>query len=328
MNLFVVTSPFQYICANEARISYNLDKNILIYVEQSTESGIHQMEALFDQNCWDYVIRIPRANRTFSVPKAIRKAKAIIKEKTVNNLIFSEYFGWRTNLILANMTAKNYIYIDDGTATLLEYDDCIAPNKPYTRSRLLQDLLIRLQQLSPPQQRTPNEKLELFSIFDFDDNRVKYKRNNLDFLRTFIDADKVFSTNAPVGLIGQACIGEKRGISIDDYVQDLQKISKEQKNGIFYFPHRTESDEVKNRVKAISGLHYHTPSAPIELEISLADIQLSGIIGVTSTALYTVSKIYSSLPIKVLGGELKGNNYRDARVRQFLNGYFQSYYAK
>ncbi|MHA2879315.1 glycosyltransferase 52 family protein [Vibrio campbellii] len=328
MNLFVVTSPFQYICANEARLSYNLNKNILIYVEQNTESGIHQMEALFDQNCWDSVIRIQRANRTFSVPKAIRKAKAILKGKTVNNLIFSEYSGWRTNLILANITAENYIYIDDGTATLLEYDDCIAPNKPYTRSRSLQDLLIRLQQLSPPQQRTPNERLELFSIFDFDDNKVKYRRNNLDGLRTFIDIDKVFSINAPVGLIGQACIGEKRGISTDEYVQDLQKISKEQKNGILYFPHRTESPEVKNRVKAISGLHYHTPSAPIELEISLADIQLSGVIGVTSTALYTVSKIYSSLPIKVLGGELKGNNDRDARVRQFLNGYFQSYYAK
>ncbi|NVC64600.1 glycosyltransferase 52 family protein [Vibrio sp. 05-20-BW147] len=325
MNVFLITSPFQYICANEARLTYHLEENILIYVEQESETGIRQMKRLFEEDVWQHIIRIPRSNRTFHVPSAIKKVKRLLGNKSVKNFVFSEYYGWRSNLFLANLNAEHYIYIDDGTSTLLEYDDFILPNKAYTRKRIIQDALIRLQGLKPPQHQTRNDKLELFSIFEFNENKVAFRKNNLDGLKKLIHTKNVYHESAPVGLIGQACVGEKRGISIDTYIEELSRIAESEHRGIVYFPHRTESETVKSKVLEINNLTYHQPSSPIELEIALSGQRLSGITGVTSNALYTVSLIYQDLPIQVIGGELKGNNDRDARVRSFLNGYFKNY---
>lgn len=325
MNVFLITSPFQYICANEARLAYKLKNNILLYVEQVSEAGIEQMEKIFDATAWQHIIRIPRSNRTFHVPSAIKKLKKLLGQKTIDNFIFSEYHGWRTNLFLANLTSEHYIYIDDGTTTLLEYDDFIVPNTPYTRKRTIQDSLLRLQGLTPPQQRTQNDKLELFSIFDFEEDNIVFRKNNLDGLKELIHSTNVYENTAPIGVIGQACVGEKRGISIETYIEELSAIADNEPKGIVYFPHRTESEAVKNKVMKIDNLIYHHPSLPIEMEIALSGQKLSGIKGVTSNALYTVSLIYKDLPIGVIGGELKGNDTRYKRVRAFLNSYFKNH---
>ncbi len=69
MNVFLVTSPFQYICANEAREYFNTKNNLLVLVEQDTPRGQKNMDHIFDQSKWDNIIRLPRTNRTFQVPK-------------------------------------------------------------------------------------------------------------------------------------------------------------------------------------------------------------------------------------------------------------------
>lgn len=46
MNLFSVTSPFQYICAIEAKAHYKTKNNILLLVEQASELGLSQQEKI------------------------------------------------------------------------------------------------------------------------------------------------------------------------------------------------------------------------------------------------------------------------------------------
>ncbi len=103
--IFVVTSPFQYICANEARLAYNSKDNTLILIEQDNPAGIQQMAAILQEDNWDSVLRFPRNKRTTTTPKII-KSITTISNNALDTLFYSEYNAWRTKLLMRNLSFK------------------------------------------------------------------------------------------------------------------------------------------------------------------------------------------------------------------------------
>lgn len=306
MNVFLVTSPFQYLCANEARAYFSSTPNCLLVEFGDTEVGIRQLQSLIDSNQWDTVITIPARNRTFQTPKVIKAIHKLCERysSSVDTFYFGEYNGWRTKVLMRNLDFQRYIYFDDGTLTLNEYNQLIVPKKEFYRPRWLQDTLLRLQGCQPVGLLPYSDKLEVFSLFDLPMSDALVHRNEFTQLRQSLNLKRLYSPKAPLGFIGQGCIGEPGHKKLSDYLSDIQTIAKNAEYGVIYFPHRNESEQVTTHVKAIPNLHYHRSQAPLELELYQQNIRLSRLVGLFSTAMYTLSIIYKEIPIKNLDNDV------------------------
>jgi len=327
MNLFLVTSPFQYICANEARIEYNVKDAVLVLVEQSRETGKIQMAKILKEDDWSEVIIIPRTARTKNIPAVIKHIKS--KYSQFNTYFYSEYDSWRTQLIAKNIPFEKHVYFDDGTMTIIEYEDLFKTKTPYKRKRLLQDIQLRLRGVIPTGVMPFPSNFELFSIFDFKDVDFTYEVNSLSNIRSFFSNYSPFMDIAPAGFIGHAMISERGGMTLNSYLEIIQRyITITGCSQLLYFPHRSESvnQHVVQEIKKIKGLVYHTSEFPLEIEFPDKKVQLSSLGGLTSTALYTLSLMYPDLPI--YNALQKKNDYEIGQDKlyysaQRLNAYYR-----
>lgn len=297
MNLFLVTSPFQYICAIEAKAHYKAQNSILLLVEQPSEPGLSQQKKLVNENEWDHVIKIPRTNRTRNLPKVIKEIWQITQKKQINNFFHAEYNGWRTKLLLRNLNIDKEVYFDDGTLTINEYEEEIRPKAIYSRKRFINDLALKLQGIMPIGELPQSEKLELFTIFDIEKSAHTIIKNTLAELKKKVDSTELFEPTAPVGFIGEGAIGHKRRKTQEVYVEEVRTFALNHPQGVIYFPHRTETEETKEAIKNIPNLTYHQSEYPLEIELVEKKIKLSKLIGALSTAQYTASLIYKDMPI-------------------------------
>jgi hypothetical protein len=327
MNLFLVTSPFQYICANEARHQYQTFKNILVIIEQDSEPGITQQQKTVNPDDWDYVIRVERKNRSKNIPLTIQKIKKILNNESIDNFFHGEYKSWRTKLMLRNLPVIKEVYFDDGTLTINEYEESIRPKTVYHRSRFIQDLTIRLRGCKPIGKMEQSNNFEIFTIFDIPNPEHKIVKNTLSKLKDKYNSETLYNKDSPLGFIGQGAIGHKRRKTIDAYEEEIKFFIKEHKKSILYFPHRTESSEVRERLSKIEGLEYHICELPLELEILDKQIYLSGLIGILSTAQYTALMLYPNMPIFNLVNNKQSSDFlltdivqkREERILEMFN---------
>lgn len=314
MNLFLVTSPFQYICAEEALHTYSTDNNILLLVKQNSEPGISQEARLLDRKKWQHIIEIPRISRSKHVPKAIKEIKKLTKGKCVDHFFHAEYMAWRTKLILRNLPIKKEVYFDDGTLTVSEYDESIRPATVYYRPRFLQDLVIRLKGCKPIGHLEQSKNLELFTIFDIEKPKHPIVKNKLSTLRKTYKTQELFDENAPIGFIGQGAIGHKRRKTIKQYISEIKHFSSDSQKQILYFPHRTESEELRREVEKIPNLRYHASELPLEIELVDKQIKLSALVGILSTVQYTSKLLYKDMPIFNLESNIEVQDMTDLNI--------------
>jgi len=298
MNIFIATSPFQYICANEARSAYNTTGNILFLVKQNREPGISQLNHVFCEEDWDHVIWVERHQRTFNVPKAIKEAKRINNNSAVfEGLFYAEYNAWRTKLVRKNLTFSKEVYFDDGTTTVFEYEQYIREEKEFYRPRFLQDLLVRLQGLKPIGRLPHFRQFEIFSIFELLDPIHHNRKNHFLALKEKYGNHAVFQPDAPAGFLGHGAVGGKNGKCIDTYLGEVKQFINHTKTDVIYFPHRTELPEVAEAISQLPGVQYHASSLPLEIELLDKDIKLSALYGTYSNAQYSISVLYPDVPV-------------------------------
>ncbi|WP_061019394.1 hypothetical protein [Vibrio splendidus] len=297
MNLFLATSPLQYICALEAKEYFNCENNILLLVEQKSEHGLIQQEKLVNSSEWEHIVTISRDNRSKQVPHAIKQIKTILADQSIKQFFYAEYNGWRTKLLLKNLPVEQEIYFDDGTMTLIEYGKFILPGKPYSRPRFLVDLKVRFNGCKPIGTLVQSQNLEIFSMFELTENKFKLHANNLSSLKCHYGNPKLYNPNAPIGIIGQGAIGDKNQPSVDEYVQSILGLAEAISSKILYFPHRTEKLAVREKLESHSNIDYHYGEYPLEIELIDKNITLSALVGAYSTAMFTCRKLYPEMPI-------------------------------
>ncbi|AAW84645.1 hypothetical protein VF_0150 [Aliivibrio fischeri ES114] len=321
MNVFLVTSPFQYICAIEAKFHYKSKNNILILIEQNSHIGKKQMSSLIKNEDWDYIFTFPRSNRTFITPKIIKKIKQISSNK-LDTLFYSEYNAWRSKLIIKNLDFQKHVFFDDGTMTYFDYYDYIEPKASFYRPRFLQDIQLRLQGITPISKLDFFDNTEIFSIFEFKNCVITYTENKLNVLKKRINRLNNTSQFEYDVFIGQGSVDEKNRISLKEYITLIKSVLSESKSYLIYIPHRTEATHVTESIKKINGVIFHQPNYPIEVELVENNITPLTITGLSSTALYTLSKIYPNSKIKLVDQQSISKGERDKRIQLYLNEYF------
>ncbi|SHO57602.1 hypothetical protein [Vibrio quintilis] len=320
MNVFLVTSPFQYICANEAREVYQTRNNLLVLIEQDNPIGKKQMSSLLEEKNWDIIIRYPRNNRTKITPLIINKINKL-SQGHLQCLFYSEYQSWRSKLIIRNLSFNKHIFFDDGTMTFFDYYDYIEPKLPFYRPRWVQDYLLKFKGIKPIGKLEFFENTEVFSIFNFPNCHIKYKENTLNILRKKIHSNKKELAYFDV-FIGQGSIDEKGRISVNDYISSIKTAINDSPSQLLYIPHRTEAKHVSSEIKRLKGIIYHHPTFPIELELIEHGVIPKTIIGLSSTALYTLSKIYPESTIRLIEQNCIASTQRDNRIQSYLLDYF------
>lgn len=304
MNLFYVSSAFQYICAEEAQQHYQTKNDVLLLEVNPNHSHAKKQLEMVNKKKWLEVILFTQNQRSLQIPKIIKR---LSKMYTLDIFFFAEYHSWLVNIIKKNISFNKHIYFDDGTLTLYEYENFIKNRATYRKRRLVQDLLLYIQGIIPPREVPYFDNLEIFTIFNIDSPSCTVTNNNLSYMRSSLPVKEAYHNKAPIGIIGQGAVGEKGHISIKKYINAIQKISEKHKAAI-YFPHRSESEEVKNKVIELGNIIYHYSENPIELEIAKANLKLSRLYGLASTALYTLSIIYKEIPIYTFTTEEQETN--------------------
>ncbi|PMH45977.1 hypothetical protein BCU68_09285 [Vibrio sp. 10N.286.49.B3] len=321
MNVFIITSPFQYICANEARESYQAKDNLLVIIEQNSQIGKKQMSALVDESDWDYILRFDRKKRTTNTPKIIKKVLELSKGN-LDTFFYSEYRSWRNKLLIRNLDFKKHIFFDDGTMMFVDYYDHLEPKKAYYRPRLIQDFQLKLQGIKPIGRLPFFENTEIFSVFDLPGCVTKFRSNNLKTLSDKFSQVESENTHYDI-FIGQGRVDEKsHNISLSEYLVLLEEAQQCSDSPLLYIPHRTEMAHVTEAIKRLDNLIYHMPSFPIEIELYKEKVQPVNIIGLSSTALYTLSKLYPSCPVKVLVQKGSASIQKINRIQNYLNDHF------
>lgn len=329
LNLFLVTSPFQLICAVEAKHEYKLENNILAITKQVHEKGRKQIDALLDKNEWDVIVDLPIKNKTFELPKFIKKINKLTHRKNIKNVLHGEYAAWRTNVILKNIKYETEIMFDDGTATINDYNKYLKNKNSVNNKKGLKDFLLILQGVKPPRKVPFKENFELFSVYHFENFSYIKKENRLVKLKEKIDSKNCYSSDAPAGFLGQGEISfdGNSGMTPESYFQLLNRYHQHTQKEIVYFPHRSESIEVRREIEKLPFIIFHDSEWPIELEISKKKINLSSIAGISSTALYTLSLIHNDIPIYSMSQE-QCSYYKNTSELLELYKELEIYYSK
>ena len=309
MNLFLVTSPFQYICAIEAKEHYKTKNNILLLVKQPREPGISQMARLINNHDWDHIVTIERKHRSFAVPKAIKKISHICQSNNINHFFHGEYNAWRTKLLLRNLPINKEVYFDDGTLTLSEYERFIKTKNVFYRPRLVNDLVIRLHGLKPIGHLPMSSNLELFTMFDIKKPIIPLIKNNFNILndKYRLNSQKK-KTSSYALFLGQGSIGIA-GTKKEKYIDLIYRFAEKSKKPVLYTPHRTETEETRTLVQKIPNLTYHKPLYPIEVDIVESNLNISDVGGVSSTALFSIKMIYPE--IQIYNAQQSADDYRN-----------------
>ncbi|MEZ8105257.1 glycosyltransferase 52 family protein [Vibrio cortegadensis] len=316
MNLFLVTSPLQYICALEAKQYFSSNNNILLLVNQKSQHGLDQQRKIVNFSDWDHVITMERGNRSFSVPKAIKKIKYHLNNQSLQTFYYAEYNAWWTKLLIKNLPIEKEVYFDDGTLTLLEYYRYILPNIDFFRPRIIQDTVVRLNGCQPIGRLSQSKNLEIFTLFTLEQKHISIHNNKLDSLKQRYGHPELYNSEAPVGFIGQGAVGDKNEKSIKEYLNELSALANQSGQKIIYFPHRTERLEVKKALKKAKYIIYRSSELPLEIELIDKKIQLSALVGTFSTAMFTCRLLYPDMPIFTLSNKNPDKAFQEELRKQ------------
>lgn len=315
MNLFLVTSPFQLLCAIEAKQEYKTKDNILLLREEKAGNAVAQMRLLLNKDEWDHIVFLGRKSKVWEARKLQSKLKRISPSLSFNYVFYADYSAWRTNVLLNNISVNHEVMFDDGVGTLREFNDKIQPRAVVSRNKASRDFLLKLVGLKPARKIYPRDNFSFFTFFELPNSDFPVRVNKLSQIRNRLNTSNCFSQTAPIGFIGQGMVATK-GIKLNYYVNMLKELISENDKPIIYFPHRTEESFVREKLEAIEGLTYHQSKLPLELEISKESLELSKIYGIASTASVSLGVLYPeveivdlSVPIEHYEMEAFGKNF-------------------
>jgi len=278
-NLFVVLSPFQLICAQEARAKFcSNQKNelVILHREPIGSPSYTQIVAVLDEN-WGRVRHVWEPKKKGpALAWARLKITAALRVSYVYkaNAVFlgEPRIGWFQKL--GTWFGKNTVWLDDGAATLL-----------------------LLRKLEPNLSPNPDSDLpRLFSAFVTDEMQKQSGHVLLhnEFKQLQSEIVPKPADEKQLLIIGQ-WISEAGDLSQSQELALIDQVMRSHVNwSICYVPHRHDSSE---KVEKIANLGPKvTPlGMPIELAIRLSGSVPTKVISFYSTALFTLKSMFNSI---------------------------------
>ena len=297
MNVFIINSPLQLLSAIEAKLQFNTENNILVIMYCSDPRTEKQIDTLISMHSWSTIIPLKRQSKTLRIPKLINAIKKCSNH--IDTLFSSSIDNINCQAILSNFSIQKLYYIDDGMS-LINFNNKYLSHHNFKIPQ--PNLFLRLTLLAQGVKlRTHDDfvhKLSVFTMLPIKHCSRPIIINPLTWLKSNITIIK----EKVIGFIGQAeIVGNKKNeLPFEQHIHLLTKIHQENGAKIIYFPHRRENIEQLKHIAELPFLRMHNPTLPLELELAIANIGLSKLIGYTSTALYSMDHLYKNIEVSFI----------------------------
>ena len=286
--IFYVTSPFQLMCAFEARERFALQNTLLVLViEFSTDTANkRQLTRLVHELGWTHILSLKQDLRSkFFSQLAVL---SVIKCLKHSRLFLGEYSSFGRALIGLGPWSSLFL-LDDGTATIAEQYRLSSPKAAGFRRHLwdwFRDFRFRIFGYSANFQ----SEIVLFStIVKNPVGSVGLIRHSFENLRAFFGSRNASSCqDYSIFVGGDLGLDEK---NYDEILRCAEFFLKANCNPV-YMLHRDENEHAIQQRVLRYGYSLYRSNLPIELEILFRGKAPSAIVGTISTALITLKSLF------------------------------------
>lgn len=293
--LFIVSSPFQAICAIEAVYKYKIDSPVFVIL-QGQQQKVNSTTIKIFAKC-DFENKYELVYQSFK--KLIKQSPKDINElnfkKDDYRLIFiGDFFSPEQRVFSAycckNPKETNFIYLDDGSSTVEAYSwglNTIRFQNFNTFFKIgVSQLLFLIKGI------TPNDFFTIFSLKSKTYNSIP---NSLNNLKTKIGK----KSPANIYILGSNLLNVGL-VTIEEYLNFLKIIIENFRSNfidekVYYCPHRGESSSFIQKIKFEFNLEIFRPEYTIEFDFVLKDIHPVAIYSFGSTASYTLKMLFPNL---------------------------------
>lgn len=297
--LLLVSSPFQYWCAQEYLHQFGLERGMVSVVNAATfcDNSMNQIEKLHK--------RLPNLSiHTLAIPKQGDLEERIKPYAYLTEELSSEVFDfvllgdlrqiWMQD-VACSINADNTVLIDDGAATNVFVEKLIAPAQ-FT-------LPIALHEQNPTRKQEAlnikemlglqlnQKRFTLYSVFPFDSDH-SVVQNRLSTLKSMFDKD-VGKPAEEIHFIGSP-VAEKGIVTAQDYEEILRDVVRvaSPNSTLFYFVHRAENLVAKGQLLKDLGFKIEIHDEPYELICAKQNRVPQQIVGMHSTSLFNMRILF------------------------------------
>lgn len=306
---FVISSPFQALCALEAKSYYGIDDATFFLFDTDI---CHNMVAPFLNKAGEIRFIEHKKNGTIQL---IRKVRKSVKERF--ELVFcGDYFSYGIYVVALCISKykSQHVYLDDGNSSL-EIAPPISRKRPRSRNeRLWYSVLNLFTKLKAI-------KSSLFTIYDLGDNcPMPVIHNSFSSLVSGDDILRhgiyVIGTNASKAVFRYKSYQEYL-TAIDGWIK-----SKYREEEVYYCPHRGDHNDWSSFIDSLGWKMFETEIS-VEIDFVHKGLYPVGVFGFGSTALLTLKMIYPDSDVKTIVAEYASES--DNRSYRRIEEYYLKY---
>ncbi|MDX4071805.1 hypothetical protein Q6A88_08855 [Aliarcobacter skirrowii] len=314
-NLILASSPLQVINALEAIYYFKLKNIVFVLKFNKMINNINQIEeqikSLDDKI---EIIRIhPVGGSKFF--KYVNNIKNLNKYE-YDKIILGE-FGTFSRVLIANLNKNKVFLVDDGTATIVDFEKTIKPNKINKFNfRELRFLFYGLK-------INVKDKLNFFTYYDLEKlPDVEVIKNNLEYMRKDFVLNNI-DYGSTIFILGQVEeIFEDKNEAKMFYSKVLNNF---QDKDIYYIPHRAESKkDIDDIIKFVgNNIKILEINMPVERYFLDNGIYPKHVISYISTALTTTKILFPECTTNYIRIQKPNFNLSSMHYLDILYDYFE-----
>lgn len=295
VNVFVASTPLQLISCTEAKAHYGCpDSSCLLIVARPDNKVTEvQMAYLLEKLGWGATETVHLRKSTFY----LRFASVFreLSKRQIDRLFIGNQSSWIHEAFYLGLSWRQLVFVDDGLATVRYYHaihtEGLASRITEGKRRLLVRLGVRLSS-------AVRGRVSFFTFFPLESSdKVEVETHDFPVFRRTFEPEPGAREGIPlVGFIGQPFGGEDRLTQMRSQVSHV--VERHPGAKIVYFMHRKERRrELEQALVDLPIELRFSPCWPIEVEVALSRESYVAFYSFTSTALFTLRKIFPELSV-------------------------------
>lgn len=289
-NIFIITTPFQFLGALEAIYKLELQNNILLVLDNKLENNARQLSLLIEEhkNLFIEIVRFGYENKSKFLKNVmlIRKLK---KEKFEN--IFLGDLGSIQKIYISNLNSEKVYLLDDGGKTILVYNDFLKNKEVFKKGlRQIRFNLFGLKSFS-------KKKIDFFTFFNLEkSSNISVIKHSFEYFKNYYKLEEK-RVETKLYILGQPLVENQR-VSAESYEKYLNNIiAKYSQCEVYYLMHRREEKKRLQAYKLEKEMNIVESTVPGEIFFSQLKFKPKAIVGVNTTLLFSLKNIFSDLDV-------------------------------
>lgn len=299
--LILVSSPFQYWCAQEYLLQFGLVNESITVVNAATfcANSMEQIEKLHGNlnNIVEHTLTIPKQGELKSRILPYADLACLLSKNLFDIILLGDLRQIWMQDIACSLKCKQVVLVDDGAATNVFVEKLMAPARFLLPISMHEQSSARKEQASSIKQelglKIEKKRFVLYSVFSFSQHKDA-QLNRLSSLKTIFQ-NSTAERKVENHFIGSP-VSEKKIVDEKDYEEILRDAAMlaDPTKSLIYFAHRAENIAVKRPLLESLGFSIEVHDEPYELVCAKQNRIPMQIIGMHSTSLFNMKVLFDA----------------------------------